>query len=150
MPTLFGLEVSDEVYSANAHLATPPKQQKTDARKAIDRLMREKLEHRFDDLWLKAGGAADFWQHGYKFDTERGWHIDRYNEQHRIGVEIHGGQFAKDGKSGHRNVAGMQRDWEKLNRCHELGITLWVLTTAMVTIDEVDRIYQFINRRTER
>lgn len=147
MPTLFGQEVSEDVYNANAHLITPPKQPKTDARKVIDKLMREKLERRFDDLWKKAGGDPDFWQHSAKFDTERCWEIDRYNAEHRIGVEIHGGQWAKDGKSGHRNASGMQRDWEKLNRCHELGITLWVLVTATVTIDETDRLKRFLDKR---
>lgn len=145
MPTLLGIDVSDHVYEANKHLVTPTPQPQTDARKVIEKLLWEKLERRFDDLWLKVGGDPDFWQHGYLFDNDRDWHIDRYNEQHRVGVEIHGGQFAKDGKSGHRNVKGMQRDWEKLNRCHELGITLWVLTTAMVNIDEVDRLKRFID-----
>ena len=147
MPTLFGQEVSDQTYELNKHLIAPPKQEKTDARKAIEKLMREKLERRFDDLWLKAGGNPNFWQHGHQFDTERQWHIDRYNDEHRIGVEIHGGQWAKDGKSGHRNPKGMQRDWNKLNRCHELGITLWVLVTDTVTIDEVDRLKRFIDSR---
>lgn len=146
MPQLFGQDVSPDVYEANKHLATPPKQPKTEARKEVDRLQREALERRFDTLWLKAGGDPDFWLRGYLFDTERGWHLDRYNKQHRIAVEIHGGQFAKNGRSGHRNPGGMQRDWDKLNRCTELGITLWVLVTATVNIDEVDRLKRYIDK----
>lgn len=147
MPQLFGVDVSDHTYELNKHLIEQPKRTKTDARKVIDQVLREKLERQFDALWLRAGGDTEFWQHGYQFDTDRGWHIDRYNADTMIGVEIHGGQFARDGNSGHRNVKGMQRDWEKLNRCHELGITLWVLTTAMVTIDEVDRLKRFVDER---
>ena len=141
MPQLFGLEVSDHVYEKNAHLATPTKQPKTDVRKQLDRLQREKLERQFDTIWQHVGGDPDFWQHGYLFDDERGWHLDRYNEEHRIAVEIHGGQYMK--KSGHSNAKGQQRDWEKLNRCNELGITLFALTTAMVTADEIERILLF-------
>lgn len=135
MPQLFGMDVSPDVYNDNKHLATPAKQPKTDARKEIDRLNRERLERQFDDIWQRLGGDPEFWQHGHLFDSERGWHIDRYNEKYRIGVEIHGGQFLK--KSGHSNAKGQQRDWEKVNRCHVLGIRLFGLTTAMVNVDEV-------------
>lgn len=147
MPQLFGIDVSDDVLAANAHLAKPtPKAPKTDARKVIDKILREKLERQFDDIWQRLDGDPDFWQGDYGFDDDRGWHIDRYNAEYKIGVEIHGGQFAKDGKSGHRNPTGMQRDWEKLNRCNELGITLFGLTTAMVSVDHIEKILNYVRR----
>lgn len=145
MPQLFGVDVSTDVYEANRHLATPPKQPKTDARKVIDQILREKLERQFDDIWQRLGGDPEFWQHGYTFDAERGWHIDRYNAEYKIGVEIHGGQFMK--KSGHSNAAGMQRDWEKLNRCNVMGITLFGLTTKMVDVEHVETIRTFVAHR---
>lgn len=145
MPILLGVEVSDDVYEANRHLATPQKQDRTDARREVDRLQRERLENLFDAIWLRVGGDPEFWLRGYMFDVERGWHIDRYNEALRIGVEIHGGQYMK--KSGHSNVAGMQRDWEKVNRCNQLGIVLFGLTTAMVNADEIEKILNYVRSR---
>lgn len=144
MPKLFDLEVSDEVYRANAHLATPTKLPKTDVKKLIAAEQRQVLERRFDSLWVRCGGDADFWQPGCLFDSEKGWHIDRYNAEYRIGVEIHGGQFMK--KSGHSNAKGQQRDWEKLLRCYELGITLIGLTTGMVTPAHVDRVVAIVKK----
>ena len=142
MPQLFGVDVSEEVYRMNSHLAKQPKLPKTDARKEVARLMRERLENQFDAIWQHVGGDPDFWLRGHLFDTERGWHLDRYNAQRQVAVEIHGGQYMR--KSGHSNAAGQQRDWEKLNRCNELGITLFGLTTAMVNADEVEKILQWV------
>jgi len=145
MPQLFGVDVSADVYEANKHLTKPaPKAPKTDARKAIDKILRERLERQFDDIWARLGGDPDFWQAGHNFDDERGWHIDRYNAEHKIGVEIHGGQFMK--KSGHSNAAGMQRDWEKVNRCNELGIVLFGLTTKMVDTTNIEKILNYVRR----
>lgn len=150
MPKLFGVEVSDEVYIKNRHLDELIKEEKSSARKEIDRMQRDRLERRFDDIWLSLGGAEppfwpDFWVNGHQFDGERGWHIDRYNRRTCTGVEIHGGQFMR--KSGHSNARGQQRDWEKLNRCHELGIVLWGFTTAMVNVDDVGRLMTFCRGR---
>lgn len=145
MPKLFDLDVSDEVFAANAHLATLPKLPKTDVLKAVDSIQRTALERRFDDLWTRCSGEPDFWQPNYLFDSERDWHIDRYNETYRIGVEIHGGQFMA--KSGHSNAKGQQRDWEKLLRCHELGIMLIALTSKMVSAAHVERVVALVTKR---
>ncbi len=144
MPKLFDIEVSPDVYESNKHLATPPKLPKTDVEKFIQAEQRQVLERRFDSLWVRCGGDADFWQPNYLFDSERGWHIDRYNAEYRIGVEIHGGQFMK--KSGHSNAKGQQRDWEKLLRCTELGIVLVALTSAMVTPAHVERVVALVEK----
>lgn len=144
MPKLFGNDVSPDTYELNKHYLETPKLPKTDAEKFIQAEQRQVLERRFDSLWVRCGGAPDFWQHGYLFDSERGWHIDRYNAEYRIGVEIHGGQFMK--KSGHSNAKGQQRDWEKLLRCYELGITLIGLTTGMVTPAHVDRVVAIVKK----
>lgn len=145
MPKLFDSDVSPDVYEMNKHLATPPKLPKTDVRKAIDAIQRTALERRFDDLWLRCGGEPDFWRPNYLFDSAKGWHIDRYNEQYRIGVEIHGGQFMA--KSGHSNTKGQQRDWEKLLRCYELGVQLIGLTSAMVSAAHVERVVAIVEKR---
>lgn len=145
MPKLFDIEVSPDVYAANAHLAMPTKLPKTDVEKLIQAEQRQVLERRFDTLWLRCGGQPDFWQSGYLFDADRGWHIDRYNAEYRIGVELHGGQYMR--KSGHSNAKGQQRDWEKLLRCHELGILLIALTTAMVSPPYVDRVVAIAAQR---
>jgi hypothetical protein len=151
MPKLFDLDVSPDVFAANAHLATPPKLPKTDVEKLILSEKRKELVRRFDSLWVRCGGDPDFWRTDYQFDNldGRDWHIDRYNVEYKIGVEIHGGQWAKDGKSGHRNPAGFQRDWEKVLRCAELGVLLIGLTTAMVTPGHVDRVVAVVRRRIE-
>lgn len=148
MPKLFDLDVSEEVYQANAHLVTPAKAPPTDARQLIYAEQRKVLESRFDDLWVRCGGAPDFWQPGYLFDPGRLWHIDRYNADLRIGVELHGGQYMR--KSGHSNAQGQQRDWEKLLRCCELGIVLVALTTGMVTAAHVERIVKIVDTRKEQ
>ena len=142
MPTLLGLDVSPDVLEANQHLLEQKKQPKTNVQKEIARMKREQLERQFDAIWVQGGGDPDFWEHSFKFDDERGWSIDRYNPEHKIGVEIHGGQFMK--RSGHNNATGVQRDWEKANRCNELGITLFGLTTAMVNTTEIDKIIAFV------
>ncbi len=145
MPKLFGVDVSDDVYNANIHqIEQTVHEGRTSVEAKIRRLAAERLERQFDDIWLHVGGAHDFWEVGVLFDTERGWHLDRYNAGQRIGVEIHGGQFMK--VSGHSSVKGQQRDWEKLNRCNELGITLWAFTTAMVNAEQVERLLNFCKR----
>lgn len=146
MPKMFDREVSEDFYQLNKHYLEQPKLPKTDVRKAIDAIQRTALERRFDDLWLRCGGEPDFWRPNYLFDSERDWHIDRYNEQYRIGVEIHGGQWAKKGESGHRNPGGFQRDWEKLLRCVEMDIQLVALTTAMVSAAHVARVVAIVEK----
>lgn len=142
MPKLFGMEVSQEVYEKNKHKEGKQKAPPSQAEKQRRQAEQEALERRFDTIWVQVGGEPNYWSCGALFDDKRDWHIDRYNADDKIGVEIDGGQYMK--RSGHNNISGIERDARKLNRCNQLGITLFRLTTSMVSYDDVSMILQYV------
>lgn len=64
------------------------------------------------------------WEH--PFMHSRNWKFDYVIEELKVAVEYQGGVFMK-GKSGHTNVAGQTRDWEKFNEAQIRG---WIVICA--------------------
>ena len=89
-----------------------------------------KLQDAFYHSWVAMGGERDYWQVEYKFHPERRWRFDFANPDHKVAVEVNGGQW---GVSGHSSGSGLQRDAEKLNAAQALGWKVFVLTTSMLS-----------------
>ncbi len=79
---------SDEFMALNPGLrARPVKQDKTDARKQLEREIRENFARQFEAVWKRCGGPE--LEKEYKFSDERGWLAD-----YRVGqilIELDGG-----------------------------------------------------------
>lgn len=147
MPKLFGYTVTDDMLAANPQYHKPAKKRRSKRSRNAAEATQTPLERRFDDLWVLVGGNPDFWQKQALFDEAAKWHVDRYNAACRVAVEIDGGQYMA--KSGHNNSKGIERDAKKLNRCNELGILLFRLTTSMLeTVDDVELILRVVKERT--
>lgn len=131
--------MSQEVYELS--LAQFSEESPGDANKEWRSADREALERAFDTIWMQLGGQPNDWARSTRFDPERDWEIDRYNETLRIGVEIHGGQYQS--VSGHKNPGGLRRDYQKSNRCRVLEIDLFQLSTDMVNANEIQIIRKF-------
>lgn len=120
----------------------------TPAQQTLRQAKRNVLENKFLDLWRWAGGEVDFWQKvwipGYQGHASK-LELDLFNEATRVAVEVQGGQFLN--KSGHKNPSGLHRDAVKLAKCNELGISLFHLTTDMVTEEWAKIILNFTQRR---
>ena len=144
--TVNGIHMSREVYELSKD-QFGPSQPPAEANRALRAANRDSLESDFDGIWRLLGGSDDDWLHNYQFDTDSSMEIDRYHPAAGLGVEIDGGQYMR--KSGHSNMDGLERDAMKGNRCNELGIELWRLTTSMVDYDEVARIRDRVIERTK-
>ena len=83
------------------------------------------LEKRFLLLWEAVGGNQLDWLFGQKIFAERPrMHVDFYNAEWRIAVEIDGGQWQI---SGHSSGKGLQRDAVKLALCNRIGVKLQIV-----------------------
>jgi len=102
------------------------------------------LEKRFLLLWEAVGGNQLDWLFGQKIFAERPrMHVDFYNAEWRIAVEIDGGQWQI---SGHSSGKGLQRDAVKLALCNRIGVKLYRFPTSMVCFEEVEKLYKEINQ----
>lgn len=61
---------------------------------------------------LESEGITGFVQ-DYKFLDGIKYELDFAWPEYKFGIEIQGGQYLK--KSGHSNIAGLERDYEKMN-----------------------------------
>lgn len=62
----------------------------------------------------------------YPFMHSRNWRFDYAIPSLKIALEYQGGVFMKS-KSGHSNIAGQTRDWEKFNEAQVRG---WIVICA--------------------
>lgn len=108
------------------------------------------LEKSFLHWWRVAGGDPLDWLFGQKIFPERPrMHVDFYNPEWRVAVEIDGGQWAQrhGKKSGHSSGTGLQRDAEKLALCNRYGIALYRMPTSMVSYEEILKLHQSILKK---
>ena len=96
---------------------------KSTGRASGTRAARVDREEQFRILWrqFRVGWPEPEAQH--VFHPTRKWRFDFAWPDLQVAVEIHGGVFQK-GPSGHRSIAGMVADMEKINAAQVLG---WIV-----------------------
>lgn len=88
---------------------------------------KEKYQDEFIQL-IKMELGLEVWPEFY-FSTERLYRLDYAIPEHKIGIEVNGGIWAK-GNSGHSSGTGILRDYEKSNLAQALG---WKIITILPT-----------------
>jgi very-short-patch-repair endonuclease len=107
---------------------------KTEARRVVEAELRQRLENKFAALWRQAGGPMDYVRN-LKFNApDSGAEFDFAWPRLRMAVEINGGQWKK---SGHSSGKGLERDARKGIAAQAKGWRLFVLTSSMVTAENV-------------
>lgn len=140
---LFGNEVSPDVYEANKHLLTQPKEPKTQARKDIDTEMRQLFARQFEATWALLGGPE--LEKEVRFDHDRQWRLD-YVCQTTTGkwaIELEGGVYMKHG-GGHRSKSGYIDDVFKYNAACLMGYRLIRIATGMINAPYIEQIIKWL------
>lgn len=101
-------------------------------------------EATFDAYWQVLDGPELIPE--YRFDEVRKWRLDRFHEETRIAIEIHGATY-----SGGRHVRpkGFAADREKMAAAQEAGIRVYELVTP-VDFAEVERVHMAVMRELAR
>jgi very-short-patch-repair endonuclease len=86
------------------------------------------LEDRFLGNWTALGGPQ--LAREYRFDTIRRWRFDFALAGCKIAIEINGGLYAP--QTGHRSMAGVERDYEKLNAAQLQGWQVFQISSKAV------------------
>jgi hypothetical protein len=126
MPSLFGIECSEEVYEANRHLAAQPKAPKTKARAELDAEAKKQFAATFEATWRLLGGPE--LEHEYQFCPDRKWRSD-----YRVGnflLELDGGVWS-GGR--HTRGGGYIEDCMKKNAAVLLGYRVICIPTGCAT-----------------
>lgn len=134
MPILFGVEVSQDVYEANRHLAEK-KEAKTQARQELEAEMRKQFALQFEAMWRLLGGPE--LEREFQFCPDRKWRVDYLHLPTKIIIELEGGVF-----SGGRHVRskGFIEDAFKYNAASLMGYRLIRIGTGMVTPNYLQQI----------
>ena len=140
MPTLFGKEVSPDVYEANQHLLNPPKEPKTAARKDLEAEMRQRFARQFEAAWQLCGGPELETEH--YFDPTRQWHSDYLHRPTMTLIELEGGAYS-GGR--HTRAKGFVEDCFKYNSATLLGYRLIRIATGMATPHYLSQIIAKLN-----
>lgn len=142
MPSLFGVEVSPDVYEANKHLATQPKEPKTQARKDIDAEMKKQFAATFETTWRLLDGPE--LEKEFQFCPDRQWRAD-----YRIGhwlIELDGGVWTNGRHS--RGGKGYIEDCIKLNNAALLGYRIIRIPTGFATAHYLQQIIAYLTATT--
>lgn len=133
---------SDEFLALNPGLRQKPaKADKTDARRQLEKEIRENFKRQFEAVWQRCGGPELETEH--YFDNERLWRAD-----YRIGrwlIELDGGVFT-GGR--HTRALGYIEDCMKLNRAAMLGYQVIRIPTGCATDNYVSEIIERIKEKT--
>lgn len=104
-----------------------PAQDKTEARKQLDRAMRESLSRLFLAHWQR--NELPELTPEYQFHPERRWRFDYALPEQRIAVEVEGGTW-QNGR--HNRAKGYAKDAEKYNAAQGLGWTVFRFSDLMI------------------
>lgn len=138
MPTLFGQEVSPDVYAANQHLLNPPKEPKTAARKDLDAELKAQFARRFEANWALCGGPV--LKKEVEFCPGREWRADYVyiaDDGRKYILELDGGVWTR---GRHTRGGGFINDCFKLNAAVMLGYQPIRIATGMENIDYLRQI----------
>ena len=78
----------------------------------------------------------------YRFDKMRKYRLDFAHPSTRIGIEINGGIWKK---GGHSSGSGLTRDYKKINLLSSLNWRVFLLSSEMITIENLELIARTIN-----
>jgi hypothetical protein len=130
---------SDEFHRLNPGLRQKPSkpQNKTEAAKTLERILRERFAAEFETVWKRNNGPE--LEKEYQFWNEKGWLAD-----YRVGnvlIELEGGVW-----TGGRHVrpAGFIEDCMKYNKAQMLGYTVYRIPTGCATDNYVTEIIKGI------
>lgn len=142
--TLTDLKLSPDVAALNPDLLKPAKQPKTEARKDLDKELRESFARQFETVWQRCDGPA--LRKEFKFCEARDWRNDYLHEPTRIIIELDGGVF-----NGGRHVRpqGFIEDCVKLNMATMHGYGVIRIPTGFATDNYLSQIIKFLQNAQE-
>lgn len=135
MPSLFGVEVSTDVYEANRHLMQAAKEPKTPARKDLDAELKQQFARSFEAQWRLLDGPP--LQPEFYFCSARQWRSDYLVIGTKWLIELEGG-VRSGGR--HTRPAGFIEDCYKYNAAAMLGYRVIRIATGMANPDYVQQI----------
>jgi very-short-patch-repair endonuclease len=138
--TLTDLALSPDVAALNPQLRPTAKVPKTDARKQLEREIRETFARTFEVVWKRNGGPS--LETEFKFCPTREWRAD-----YRIGnvlIELEGGVFS-GGR--HNRSGGYSEDCAKYNMAAMLGYTVIRIPTGFATDNYLQQIIKFLQEQ---
>ena len=139
MPSLFGVEVSADVYEANRHLLQAAKDPKSDARKDLDAELRQQFARQFEAQWRLLDGPP--LQKEFYFYSERQWHSDYLVISTHWLIELEGGVH-NGGR--HTRPKGFVEDCFKYNMAAMLGYRVIRIATGMATAHYLQQIIESV------
>ncbi|MBX3050835.1 MAG: hypothetical protein KF753_05135 [Caldilineaceae bacterium] len=104
-----------------------PRQSRTEARKRLDRAVRESLSRLFLAHWKRNELPALTPE--YRFHPDRRWRFDYALPEQRIAVEVEGGTW-QNGR--HNRAKGYAKDAEKYNAAQGLGWQVFRFSDVMI------------------
>lgn len=137
---------SDEFLALNPGLRQKPaKVDKTDARRQLEKEIRENFKRQFEAVWQRCGGPELKPEH--KFCDDKGWSADYFLETalgQKIIIELDGGVW-----TGGRHVrgGGFIEDCMKLNQAALLGYRVIRIPTGFATDNYVSEIIERIKEK---
>lgn len=139
---LANIEKPDQILALNPELAQKPaKEPKTEARKDLEREIREAFARQFETIWQRCGGPE--LRKEFRFCETREWRNDYLHEATRTIIELDGGIY-----SGGRHVRpqGFIEDCVKLNTATMLDYRLIRIPTGMATDNYLSEIIAFLKK----
>lgn len=130
------LTLSPDVAALNPDLIAKP-QPKTEARKDLDKEIRENFARQFETVWQRCGGPELIKE--FKFCEERNWRADYKTGQCLI--ELDGGVYS-NGR--HTRGSGYIEDCIKLNTATMLGYRVLRIPTGCATDTYLSQIIKFL------
>ncbi len=144
--TIADITGSDEFLALNPELRSKPvKQEKTDARKELEKEIRETFKRQFEAVWARCGGPALKPEHN--FDEERKWAADYFLETpngQKIIIELDGGVWTS---GRHNRAGGFINDCIKLNAAALLGYRVIRIPTGFATDNYLTEIIERIKEK---
>ena len=133
---------SDEFLALNPGLRQKPSKpaDKTEARKTLEKLLRERFAAEFEHVWRRNGGPElekefPFWPEG------KGWLADYLVVGRKILIELEGGVYS-GGR--HTRPQGFIEDCMKYNKAQMLGYMVYRIPTGCATDNVVSEIINSI------
>ena len=146
--TLTDLKLSPDVAALNPNLLKPAKEPKTEARKDLDREIRESFARQFEAVWQRCNGPELIKE--FKLSSAvkeaiygeiKEWRNDYLHEPTRTIIELDGGIY-----NGGRHVRpqGFIEDCVKLNMATMCGYRLIRIPTGFATDNYLSQIIAFL------
>jgi very-short-patch-repair endonuclease len=144
--TVEALQLSDDVKALNPQLGQKPaKEPKTDARKQVEREIRENFARQFESVWNRLGGPTLIKE--FKFCAERDWQNDYLHEASKTIIELDGGVW-----TGGRHVRpqGFINDCIKLNVASLADYRVIRIPTGFATDNYLGQIIEYIQSKESK